>query len=84
MHFSFTDIFPDINRLLRIAYNYLQRARKKYSFELKACQRIFTHHHDNGKTVRLGYDEHSLRKPIDLLRCCGSAFCGKIQKNASY
>ena len=35
MHFSFTDIFPDINRLLRIAYNYLQRARKKYSFELK-------------------------------------------------
>ena len=33
MPFSFTDIFPDINRLLRIAY--LQRARKKYSFELK-------------------------------------------------
>ena len=28
----------------------------------EACQRIFTHHHDNGRTVRLGSDEHSLRK----------------------
>ena len=28
----------------------------------EACQRIFTYHHDNGKTVRLGSDEHSLRR----------------------
>ena len=30
--------------------------RSKQYFE--ACQRIFTYHHDNGKTVRLGSYEH--------------------------
>ena len=29
MHFSFTDVFPDINRLLRIAYNYLFTTSEK-------------------------------------------------------
>ena len=40
--------------------NSLQQQASKQYFE--ACQRIFTHHHDNGKTVRLGSEEHSLQK----------------------
>lgn len=44
----------------------------------------YTYRHDNGKTVRLGSDEHSLRKAC-YLRCCGSTFCGKISpKNTSH
>ena len=39
--------------------SFQQRASKQY---FETCQRIFTHHHDNGKTVRLGSDEQSLRK----------------------
>ena len=34
-------------------------ASKQY---FEACQRKFTHHHDNGETLRLGYaDKKSLR-----------------------
>ena len=47
-----------------------------------ALKLVKRYHHDNRKTVRLDYDEHSLRK-AHWLRCCGSVFCGKIPKNAS-
>ena len=43
----------------------------------ESCQRISARHYDNGNIVGLDSDEHSLRKARPL-RCCGSAFCGKI------
>ena len=46
-------------------------ARDPYACKqyFEACQRIFTHHHDNGETLRLGYaDKNSLRsKPFRLV-----------------
>ena len=43
---------------------FFHRARDPYASKqyFEACQRIFTHHHDNGETLRLGYaDKNSLR-----------------------
>ena len=57
-----------------------QQASKQY---FDACQRIFTHHHENGNTVTLRYDGHLLQK-ARWLPCSGSAFWRKILlKNAS-
>jgi len=48
-------VFPNINRLLPIACTMPV-----------TCPTIFTYHHDNGKTVRLGSDEHSQHnKPVN-------------------
>ena len=57
-----------------------QQASKQY---FDACQRIFTHHHENGNTVTLRYDGHLLQKARWLPRS-GSAFWRMtLLKNAS-
>ena len=61
IHFCFTDIFLNINCLLRIACTIPVTSADNKGGKGTALKLVKGYHHDNRKTVRLGYDEHSLR-----------------------
>ena len=62
IHFCFTNIFLNINCLLRIACTIPVTSADNKGEKGTALKLVKGYHHDNRKTVRLGYDEHSLRK----------------------